>query len=311
MDKIHLIHPSFFANRLPRRSRNILSRIRNRHKVSGPTLLMKNTLLGLKRIGICVVKNPSLYHLNQNPIWLPSGDLALLSQAEIELLSKTNLTLGPNIDFFKVDNIDVISKLKHVKILVPHHWVISPLRKILPNDCQILIWYSGIDTDFWQKKRNSLREREVLIYLKNSSDVENLKFSKEYLRKHELRFTVLEYGSYTQSQFKSILNRVNAAIWIGGTESQGLALLECWAMNVPTLVLKKETWYNSDGQPFPASSAPYMSDPLGQFSNSTDFSEDDFERFFSGLKDFSPRESVQETFNLAICASSLLKVLNE
>jgi hypothetical protein len=51
--------------------------------VSGPALLLKNTLSGLKRIGINVVKNPNLSQLKQKPIWVPSGDLTLLSQTEI------------------------------------------------------------------------------------------------------------------------------------------------------------------------------------------------------------------------------------
>jgi hypothetical protein len=88
-----------------------------------------------------------------------------------------------------------------------------------------------------------------------------------------------------------------------------LALLECWSMNVPTLVLKKESWYCVDGQPYPASTTLYIFDSVGQFSNSTAFSEDDFKYFFSKLKNFSPRESVRESFGLTGCASRLFELL--
>ena len=311
MEKIFLIHPSFFAHRGPRGSRNPLTRTRNRREESGPALLLKNTLSGLKKIGVNVVENPSLSDLNRKPIWVPSGDLTLLNNMEIEQLSRANLTLGPNIDFFNIGNINVISHLKHVKILVPHPWVISPVKQFLPSSCQILVWYSGIDTDFWQKEISEMRELEVIIYLKNFSDVANLSFARDYLQKHKIRFTVLKYGSYTQSHFKSVLNKVSAAIWIGATESQGLALLECWSMNVPTLVLKKETWCNVDGQAYPASSAPYMSDSVGKFSSSADFSEEDFKSFFTSLENFSPREYVQESFNLSTCSSLLLELITK
>jgi len=277
--------------------------------MNGPSLLLKNALTGLKKIDINLEINLKMCDLNSAPVWIPAGDLSFLSRTEIELLSESNLTLGPNIDWFNVDNINVISQLKKVKILVPHKWVISPVEQILPNNCQILVWHSGIDTDFWQKKRSDLLLREVLVYVKNLNDVDNLQCVEDYLQKQEIRFNVLKYGSYSQSELKSILNRANAAIWIGGTESQGLALLECWSMNVPTLVLKNETWYSPNGSPYPASSAPYMSDEMGQFSSSSLFTDGDFKEFFSKLNEFSARDSSQKTFNLVDCASRLFSIL--
>ena len=250
-----------------------------------------------------------MHDSNLAPFWVPAGDLSAFSQMEIELLSETNLTLGPNIDWFNLKNLNVISQFKNVKILVPHHWVISPVEQILPNNCQIIVWHSGIDTEFWVKKRSDLLLNEVLVYVKNLNDVDNLQCVKDYLQKQEIRFNVLKYGSYSQSELKSILNRVNAAIWIGGTESQGLALLECWSMNVPTLVLKNETWYSPNGSPYPSSSAPYMSDEMGQFSTSSLFTEGDFKGFFSKLNEFSARDSSQKNFNLVDCASRLLSIL--
>lgn len=296
-------------NRAFRRSRNPLNRIRSHRQMNGPSLLLKNTLIGLRKIDVNVEMNLKMRDLNSAPLWIPAGDLSFLTRMEIELLSESNLTLGPNINWFNVDTVNVVSQLKKVKILVPHKWVISPVQQILPNNCQILVWHSGIDTDFWQKKRSELLPHEVLVYVKNLNDVENLRSAEDFLQKQEIRFIVLEYGSYSQSEFKSILSRVKAAIWIGGTESQGLALLECWSMNVPTLVLKNETWYSPNGSPYPASSAPYMSDGMGQFSTSSVFTESDFKQFFSKLNDFSARDSSQKTFNLVDCASRLLSIL--
>lgn len=296
-------------NRAFRRSRNPLNRIRAHRQMNGPSILLKNALIGLRIIGVNVEMNLKMRDLNSAPLWIPAGDLSFLSRMEIELLSESNLTLGPNINWFSVDTINVISQLKEVKILVPHNWVISSVQQILPNNCKILVWHSGIDIDFWQKKRDDLLLHDVLVYVKNLNDVDNLRIAKDFLQKQEIRFIVLEYGSYTQSEFKTILSRVKAAIWIGGTESQGLALLECWSMNVPTLVLKNETWYSPNGSPCPASSAPYMSDGMGQFSTSSVFTESDFKQFFSKLNDFSARDSSQKTFNLVDCASRLLSIL--
>ena len=109
MKRIYWIPPSFFANRSQRRSRNPLTRIRNRRQVNGPSLVLKNTLKGLKNIGIDVVGNPEMHDSNLAPFWVPAGDLSAFSQMEIELLSETNLTLGPNIDWFNLKNLNVIN----------------------------------------------------------------------------------------------------------------------------------------------------------------------------------------------------------
>jgi hypothetical protein len=263
----------------------------------------------LKKIDVNVVRNTELCEYELAPFWIPAGDLSAFSQMEIDLLSKSNVTLGPNIDWFNLANLNVVSQLGTVKILVPHHWVVLPVKRSLPENSRVVVWPCGIDIDFWRKEKNHLQVEEVLIYLKNLTDVENLKAARDFLRKRNILFTVLEYGSYSQEEFKSVLNRVSAAIWIGDTESQGLALLESWSMNVPTLVLKKETWYNSDGEPFPASSAPYLSKTVGQFSNSSTFSEEDFDSFLVQFKSFSPRVTVEETFNLTSSASNLIKIL--
>ena len=61
MEKIYLIHLSFFAQRGPRGSRNPFFRIKNRPKVSGPAFLLKNTLSGLKKEGVNVVKNATVH----------------------------------------------------------------------------------------------------------------------------------------------------------------------------------------------------------------------------------------------------------
>ena len=309
MKKIYWIPPSFFASRSFRPSRNPVTRIRNCRRVNGPSLVLKNALIGLKQIDVVVEKDVNFQFAKFAPCWIPAGTLSTLSKAEIDILSETNLTLGPNIDWFNAGNVDVVSQLKQVKILVPHHWVILTIEQVLPKNCRILVWYSGIDTVFWQRSKNDPRLLKVLIYVKNLRDVENRAHAEDYLRNRQIDYEVLEYGSYSQSQFKTVLNQVNAAIWIGGTESQGLALLECWTMNVPTLVLKNTIWRSPDGRVYPASSAPFMSAAAGRFSNSDVFCEEDFEDFFSTLKSFSPREWVEEPFSLTNCASRLLVLL--
>lgn len=311
MEEIHLIHPSFFVSRGPRPSRNPFSRLQNRRRASGPKLLLKNTLQGLSQLNTKIVCNRKLSGFGQNPIWIPAGDLSTLSTSEVEALADSNLTLGPNIDWFNDEIVRVVSQLDQVKVLVPHSWVLKPVSDRLSLNCRLYVWQSGVDTAFWQNTKVDPQEVSVLIYLKNLGDVDNLELVEKYLHGQKISFTTLRYGSYTQSEYKNILERVTAAIWIGGTESQGLALFECWSMDIPTLVLNKSTWFAPSGAPYPASSAPYMTEAEGMFTQSENFSESDFEIFFSKLIHFSPRNNVQQNFDLKSCASKLLQILHE
>ena len=288
-----------------------MSRLKNSQRASGPKLLLKNTLSGLDQLNTTVVRNRILSDFGENPIWIPAGDLSTLSKSEIESLSDGNLTLGPNIDWFNEEIAHIVSQLGQVKVLVPHNWVLEPVTERLSLNSRVLVWQSGIDTDFWRNTKVRPQEVSVLIYLKNLTDVENLELVENYLQKQGMRFTTVRYGFYTRSEYKSILEGVTAAIWIGGTESQGLALFECWSMNIPTLVLNRNTWFAPNGNTYTASSAPYMSEKEGMFSTSEVFSESDFESFFSRLVNFSPRNNVRQNFNLKNCASNLLQILNQ
>jgi len=311
LEKIHLVNPTFFDSRGPRGSLNPFSRLKNYRKLSGPKQLLMNTLVGFNQLNVEIVTNRNLCRFDQNPIWIPAGDLSFLNSQEIKLLSRENVTLGPNIDWFNDGIARVVNQLNQAKVLVPHHWVIAPVSKRLSKDCRISVWHSGIDTDFWRKAKIYSKNNNVMIYLKNLGDLENLKHAETYLKRRNIKFTTLRYGSYTRTQFKSTLEQVNAAIWIGGTESQGLAMMECWSMGIPTLVLTKRNWIDPDGSSFAASSAPYMTEAEGHFSKSDLFLNSDFDDFFSNLDKYSPRQNVQDTFNLIDCASNLLHILRE
>jgi hypothetical protein len=82
----------------------------------------------------------------------------------------------------------------------------------------------------------------------------------------ELGFETIEiyYGNYKESKFNQYLQQTMFAIWFGETESQGIALLRCWANNVPTLV-KKASFLAHDSNNYPASAAPYLSPDTGMF----------------------------------------------
>ena len=117
------------------------------------------------------------------------------------------------------------------------------------------------------------------------------------------------YGKYQKVEYKAALNLSDFAIFISRSETQGIALLEAWAMNIPTFIwdphfmIYKERVYSQ------VSAAPYLSDQTG-----VEWFEPDQLKFIvniwekGGFK-FSPRKQVIACFADKICAQSLLNLL--
>ena len=237
--------------------------------------------------------------------WIVAGDLTLLSDAERKLLARKNLLLGPNIHFENAEIAEIVQGWDKRKVIVPSEWVREYFTSTgIEEEKNLVVWAATVNPDAWRPIENS---REfILIYLKNTSKetlVENL---VNHLNSINQKYSILTYGQHTTKLFKSELQRSKAAIWIGGSESQGLALLEAWFMNVPTLVLKCNVFKDAANLEFPASSAPYLDTTCGEF-----FSDDQnigalFDSFSSNLDKYAPRAWALENFSHAKVLANLV-----
>ena len=57
-----------------------------------------------------------------------------------------------------------------------------------------------------------------------------------FLTKLGLSFKILVYGQYTEETYRDVLTRARFGVWIGCHESQGFAVQEALAMDVPLVV---------------------------------------------------------------------------
>jgi hypothetical protein len=225
-------------------------------------------------------------------IWIPSGNLKVLNPGELSALNEFKVAFGPNIDWFNLDNLDVIKKISSAQCIAPSQWVVPIIQEKVGTATKVFVWAAGVDLDFWKPKSN---ERDmVLIYLKSQISDKTIAKLKYYLDCLGHSSTVVEYGDYSPSEFKKILDKCFSAVWIGDTESQGIALLETWAMNVPTLVLPRNSWESPEGKMYSASAAPYLEESLGRFFTSKDVAFSEVERFITDclLGKFEPRKTI-------------------
>ena len=105
---------------------------------------------------------------------------------------------------------------------------------------------------------------DCLIYHKNRSN-EDLAYVKQLLSDRRLTYTQLQYGSYSQDDFRQALSSVRFCIIIDNTESQGIAIGEMMAAGKPLFVWDQPVWDHMGEQyKIDATTVPYWDDMCGE-----------------------------------------------
>ncbi len=145
--------------------------------------------------------------------------------------------------------------------LVPSEWIKNDIADMQPKmRDKIFVWKAGVDTSYWKPAKQE-KKKKALIY--NKYDSKNLLESiQELLYLYGWDVEIIQYGNYSQAEYKDALERAVFAIFISASESQGIALAEAWAMDVPTLV-----WDNLGvvvfNHFFHSKAAPYLNPNVG------------------------------------------------
>jgi hypothetical protein len=101
------------------------------------------------------------------------------------------------------------------------------------NRCLIDVWPTGIDTEVHTPSTGG--KNTVLIYFKQRFP-EELKAVQDILDRKKIPYRFIIYGRYRHEDYVKMLESTRYIIWIGRQESQGIALEEALAMNIPILI---------------------------------------------------------------------------
>lgn len=231
-------------------------------------------------------------------IWYVSG--GILRQKEV-ISSKASqgstLVFGPNIQFEDKSIRDFINTLDNYRIVVPSKWVSDYFKalRFFPSE-NIIIWPSGINLEFWKVGKFPRKRNSVILYIKGHQDPQMVETARLMIKNRGLNPVFVRYGNYNIYTYRRKLRKARALLHFGVSESQGISLLESWAINVPTGVVAVKTYSDPYGVAHPASAAPYLDDATGSFLNPGSKFGSDLSVFLSRLDNFSPRKSVQERF---------------
>ncbi|MBF0587850.1 MAG: glycosyltransferase [Magnetococcales bacterium] len=209
-----------------------------------------------------------------------------------------------------------------VRYLAHCEWARSFIQPFMPVPCDL--WPVGIDTDFWAPPaKQKEKEFDILIYNKLLWNIPQMTASfldpiRNELAKRNLRVKELVCGSYTLDQYKEYLQQSRGLLFISAHETQGLALQEGMACDVPVLVWnpgkmqdpQRFSWNLPD---IDSETAPFFDERCGeQFIGGLDFAGQ-LDRFMEKLDQhqYAPRDYMLENLTLKRCSQHFVDLLDQ
>jgi hypothetical protein len=299
---------------------NILSRSVGRARVLGAGKVLQNTIKGLKQIGVDISLNEPISNHRYN--WIHDAPERIIEAG----FDRRPVLVGPNTATTPED-LPKFRRLLHPSsiYLFPSEWPLNAWKSMGFNECQCRVWAAGIELEkFPTQIRQSTNPDIVLIYFKSRAE-ELLSRTKELVVQCGSQFEVIRYGSYEECDYKSALSRAKYGIWIGGTESQGFALMEALASGLPLIVLDAQSLadnvhtvkdplipvFSKQFIESGASAAPYFDQCCGIKINESNLNKKTLEIFLKDIESFSPSSYVHEKFSLRQCAKRLVELAEE
>lgn len=270
-----------------------------------------NSLLrGLQKLGVDFNFNPSkisdvgstvvvltnLDALQEAIQWKQTGRIK-------KLLSGPNFAITPT-HYAKMQEIDTY--------LVPSDWIKRAYTEKEPSlQNKVKSWPAGVDENYWNPKVSFKNRscRNILIYTKINAE-EFYDSVKNLVKKYRWNPVRITYGQYTHQQYRAALEQAQFAIFLSRSESQGIGLLEAWAMDVPTLVwnpgksLTYEKIYFKN-----TSSCPYLTDQTGKSWKTLQDLEDILLNLASISSTFSARDWLLANMTDTLAAKILLSYI--
>ncbi len=275
-------------------------------RTRGPSAVTASLQRGLDEINASYQIDPS-YKKISDAVNVLSGTEALRDMITLKqkgVIKK--LAAGPNIIVRPQDAGGVITDHTIDAVIVPSQWVKDYYISLAPQISEkIRIWPAGVQIpEIGNPSRSG-----CLIYKKNISE-ELYAHVIDTLEKQHIKHETIVYGNFKQEDYHAKLKRVRFMIYLQEVESQGLALQEAWAHDVPTLVWNKGsfTYPNSDTVTGRIT-APYLTPECGmEFASGHEF-ENKLEDFTDSLDTLSARTYCSKNLSDKVCAQKYVSII--
>jgi len=215
------------------------------------------------------------------------------------------LIAGPNLVVLPSEYGSIIANNEIDRVIMPSLWVKEYYEKLEPRLIgKISVWPAGVNIP--QNEEQKEKTLDFIVYNKVGMS-EIFKEVVKYLNLKKYVFKVVDYNNFKQAKFFHLLNSTKALIYLSESESQGLAMFEAWARNVPVLIWERGFWEKQGFRVSGNTASPYVSEQSGmRFKNFADF-KNVLPKFLKS--NFVPKRYVLENFTDSLCAEKLLEII--
>jgi len=284
---------------------NIISKQANKSGTPGPRKVFLNLVKGLEKIGYPFVVNKDLNATKRLYIHDDIEALYYLSK------TKSKCVVGPNL-YVLPNEINQSIQLERTLYLHPCNWAKKLWEFVGFKTCPLRAWPVGIDTDAFVPKKPKSTNGKIMVYHKEREPKE-LRIILDCLDSMNLKYNLIKYGQYQESDYKKILQNTSFIIWHGRHESQGIALQEALSCDVPILVCDVKRLsqqygrnWNKELDAVQVTSAPYFDETCGKKITELSGLRNSVEYMFDNLSGFRPREYILKNLSLEKQAKELV-----
>lgn len=257
-----------------------------------------------------------IYNINLEGIDLSKYDVVYSPSQPINVCNypNTKFIFGPHFSVFPNEYQMQIIQGKNSVYIQPSEWVKN-------------LWYSfsfckeinikslpfGVDTVSFNEIKPITERSQVFIYFKRRLQIE-LDVIYRFLCNNGYQPVIFDYVKrYNETDYINCLHNAKFGIWLDAHESQGFALQEALACNVPLLVWSVTALNQEAGSNYPeipAKTNPYWDSRCGEsFTNIKEISEN-FNTFIQNINTYKPREFILENLSIEKCSEQFINLAN-
>jgi len=275
----------------------------------GPSAVLESLIRGFNILNVDYQLNPKTKDIS-DIVCVISGVDALKWAIKAKKQGKIKkIIAGPNIVITPKDAEGILLNEAIDLVIVPSQWVKDFYVSFRSSfGKKIKVWAAGVEIC----SESDERRKGCLVYKKDVD--ENLfKFIIEYLKSKNIDYKIIKYGRYKKEKYFGLLNKVKFMIYLQEVESQGIALLEAWMRNVPTLAWNQGYFeYKKVGKKvFGNISAPYLTKECGMFFKDFNDFKEKLPIFLDNINHLKSRGYVINNFSNEVVAKNYLKIIKE
>ncbi|HEY7292945.1 MAG TPA: hypothetical protein VH583_24115 [Vicinamibacterales bacterium] len=280
----------------------------------GHYALTRSVVEGLREIRADFNFNPASFADLARVVYAPANE-ALRQAISLKRRGDVDYLVAGPVNALFSDECDGILKSSEIdRLVVASDWVVDLYDDAPELKRKSQVCPCGVDPVFWTP--SSARKDAAVVYWKSGTVefCERVEAAVAAAGWTPIRVASAagDFSKFTAEQFREQLDRAAVAIFLSSFETQGIALAEAWAMDVPTIVWNPGGRAEWRGRSFASvTSCPYLTSATGVDWRTFDELDSALTEVLANRGRFYPREWVLKHMTDAICARQLHRLIFE